>query len=290
MSLGQNGYRIKLHEAEVAKGELRPYELLAIDPGGVKGTLPGIPVTEPVFQMKALWVNNSRKNEAEKLGYTVVDPVSVLVTHLTETLRKYSAEVLTRQQTQLLLDQAKKTNPAVVDELTPNLLSLGETHRALQNLLKERVPIRSLPLILEAFADQARISKDVISISEAARRALSRVITAQHQGEDGVLEAHTLSPAWEQKLVASLHKTESGLAITLPPRDMHMLLEAIAETVKKRLPKGTVIICSTGLRHPLRKLLERSLPSLPVLSYEEIWPETQVKILGKIDEPQLSHV
>jgi len=286
VALAPNSYRIKLHEGEVAKGDLRPYELLAINPGSARDGLQGEAVTEPVFCMKAVWIKPAQKPEAERLGYTVVDPVSVLVTHLTETLKKYSAEVLTRQQAQLLIEQTRKTSPAVVEELTPGLLSLGEIHRALQNLLRERIPIRSLPLILEAFADQARTSKDVTGLSEAARRSLSRAITAQHQSEGGLLEVHTLSPGWEQKLLASLHKTDSGLAITLPPRDIHALVESIAGTVKTRLPQGTLLVCSAGLRYPLRRLLERSLPSLPILSYDEIWPEAQVKIMGKIDEPQ----
>ncbi len=286
MMLAPNGYRIKLHEGEVAKGELRPYDMMAINPGSAKGGLAGEEVIEPVFSMNAVWIKPAQKSEAERLGYTVVDPVSVMITHLTETLKKYSAEVLTRQQTQLLLEQTRKTNPAVIEELTPGLLSLGETHRALQNLLRERVPIRSLPLILEAFADQARTSKDISALSEAARRSLSRTITAQHQSGNGVLEVHTLSPGWEQKLLASLHKTDAGLAITMPPRDIHALVNAIAETVRVRIPQGTLLVCSSGLRHPLRRILERSLPSLPILSYEEIWPEAQVKILGKIDEPQ----
>lgn len=286
MTLAPNGYRIKLHETEVAKGDLRPYDLMAINPGSAKGAIAGEAIVEPVFSMQAVWIKPVQKAEAERLGYTVVDPVSVLVTHLTETLKKCSAEVLTRQQTQHLLDQARKTSPAVIEELTPGLLSLGETHRALQNLLRERVPIRSLPLILEAFADQARTSKDISALSEAARRSLSRAITTQHQSDNGMLEVHTLSPAWEQKLLASLHKTDGGIAITLPPRDIHSLVDSIAETVKNRIPQGTVLVCSSGLRYPLRRILERSLPSLPILSYEEIWPEAQVKILGKIDEPK----
>lgn len=285
LNLPSNGYRVTINENEVAKGELKPYELMAINPGSAKG-LAGEEIVEPVFMMKAVWIRPGQKAEAEKLGYTVVEPVSVLITHLTETLKKYSAEVLTRQQTQFLLEQAKKTSPAVVEELTPGLLSLGEVHRGLQNLLRERVPIRSLHVIFEAFADQARVSKDPAALGDAARRALSRTITAMHQSADGSLEVHALSPAWEQKLLASLHKTETGLAITLPPRAVHQLVESIAAAVKARMPQGTVLICSSGLRHPMRKLLERSIPSLPVLSYEEIWPETQVKILGKIDEPQ----
>ncbi len=194
-----------------------PGHLLAMDPGDASGSLAGIPTREPAFGLDAVWVHESARAEAEALGYTVVDAESVIVTHLTETIRSHAAELLTRQDVRALLDRLKETNAAVVEEVVPDALSLGEIQRVLQSLLSEGVPIRDLGTIVEAIGDKARTTRDTSLLSEYARQALGRAITAPHLDDQLRLQAITLDPAIEQEVSTSITQTTDGEYLAMDP-------------------------------------------------------------------------
>ncbi len=283
-SLPANSYRINICSSQVAQGRLEPAMVLAINSGSARKVENREEnALDPVFGLPSIWINKAERDLFERKGYTVVEASSVLVTHVTEILKKYSAELLTRENVSFMLDNVKKRHKAVIEELTPNLLSIGEIHRGLQQLLKENISLKNLPTILEAFADQARISKDSVSLSEAARKSLYRIITEKNLNSEKVLEIFSLSSELEQKLLSNLKKNEGGYFITIPPSEMNRIAEAIAEKVKEKLPEPAVVTCSSTLRYPLRKIMEKALPGVSFISYEEINPDVKVKIAGQIN-------
>ncbi len=217
LGMESHEYVIKIRGSEVTRGRIMPGHLLAMNPGDALGSLSGIPTREPAFGLEAVWVHESGRAEAESLGYTVVDPESVIVTHLTETIRSHAAELLSRQDVRALLDRLKETNAAVVDEVVPEMLSLGEIQRVLQSLLAEGVPIRDLGTIVEAIGDKARTTRDTSLLSEYARQALGRAITAPHLDEQLRLQAITLDPAIEQEVSTSITQTTDGEYLAMEP-------------------------------------------------------------------------
>jgi len=282
--LAPNSYVIKIHGAEITKGNLEPFMLLAINSGTAKRVSNRIEnVFDPVFGLPSLWISKEEKDIFEKNGYTVITPQSVLITHITEVIKNNAHLLLTRQMVSNMIDNLKKRTPAVVDELIPNLLSIGEVHRALQNLLREKIPIKNLSLILESFSDQARISKDTVMLSEAARKALSRNIIEKFLNQENELEIFTINPELEQKLVSNLRKNENGYFITITPDEINLIADSIAKVLKERFIENPVIACSSAIRYPLKKLMEKVLPSINFISYEEINPEIKIKIAGQIN-------
>ncbi len=284
LGMESHEYVLKVRGSEVTRGRIMPGHLLAMDPGDASATLQGIPTREPAFGLDAMWVHDSGRAEAEALGYTVVDAESVIVTHLTETIRAHAAELLTRQDVRALLDKLKETNAAVVEEVVPDTLSLGEIQRVLQLLLSEGVPIRDLGTIVEAIGDKARITRDTNLLSEYARQALGRAITAPHLDEELRLRAITLDPAIEQEVATSITQTADGEYLAMDPPRAQAIVGALRAQVEHASGRGVrpVLLCSARVRRHLRRLIAQAQPHLPVCSYNEIAPGINVETIGVI--------
>ncbi|GAC1323717.1 MAG: flagellar biosynthesis protein FlhA [Thermoleophilaceae bacterium] len=285
IGLDSHEYVVKVRGAEAARGRTLPGHQLAMDPGDAIGQLPGVPTTEPAFGLPATWIADGSRAEAEALGYTVVDPESVIVTHLTEAIRGESYELLTRQETRQLLDQLKVHNAAVVDEVVPDVLSLGEIQRVLQSLLREGVSIRDLGVIVEAIGDKARLTRDPALLAEYARQALGRNITAPYLGADRRLRAITLDPALEQEVAESIAQTSDGEYLAMEPARAQALVTALNAQVDGAVALGSrpVLLSSARVRRHLRRLCEQALPQLAVCSYNEIVPGIKVEAAGVVE-------
>ncbi len=284
LGMESHEYVIKIRGSEVTRGRIMPGHLLAMNPGDALGSLSGIPTREPAFGLEAVWVHESGRAEAESLGYTVVDPESVIVTHLTETIRSHAAELLSRQDVRALLDRLKETNAAVVDEVVPEMLSLGEIQRVLQSLLAEGVAIRDLGTIVEAIGDKARTTRDTSLLSEYARQALGRAITAPHLDEQLRLQAITLDPAIEQEVSTSITQTTDGEYLAMEPTRAQAIVTALRGQVEHATARGArpVLLCSARIRRHLRRLIAQAQPHLAVCSYNEIAPGVDVETVGVI--------
>jgi flagellar biosynthesis protein FlhA len=292
LGMESHEYVVKVRGSEVTRGRIMPGHLLAMDPGDASGKLAGIPTREPAFGLEAVWVHESARGEAEALGYTVVDAESVIVTHLTETIRAHAAELLTRQDVRALLDRLKETNAAVVEEVVPDALSLGEIQRVLQSLLAEGVPIRDLGTIVEAIGDKARTTRDTSLLSEYARQALGRAITAPHLDERLRLQAITLDPAIEQEVSTSITQTTDGEYLAMDPPRAQAIVTALRAQVEHATARGSqggrgagrgpVLLCSARIRRHLRRLIAQAQPHLAVCSYNEIAPGIDVETIGVI--------
>jgi len=284
LGMESHEYVVKVRGSEVTRGRIMPGHLLAMDPGDAGGKLQGIPTREPAFGLDAVWVQESARAEAEALGYTVVDAVSVIVTHLTETIRSHAAELLTRQDVRALLDRLKETNAAVVEEVVPDALSLGEIQRVLQSLLSEGVPIRDLGTIVEAIGDKARTTRDTSLLSEYARQALGRAITAPHLDERLRLQAITLDPSIEQEVSTSITQTTDGEYLAMDPPRAQAIVNALRAQVEHATGLGArpVLLCSARIRRHLRRLIAQAQPHLAVCSYNEIAPGIDVETIGVI--------
>ena len=278
-----NAYIIKLKGIEIARGELMLDHYLAMNSGTVFEEVPGIETTEPAFGLPALWISENEREQAELNGYTVVDAVSVLATHLTEIIKQHAAEILGRQETQNLLDNLQKSNGALVDEVVPNLLSVGEIQKVLANLLSERISIRDMSTILEVLADYGTVTKDTDILTEYVRHAMARHITQQNV-QNGVLPCITLDPAIENKIAGSVQRTEHGSYVSLDPESMQKLLLALEEELKKLTNQGyqPIVLTSPTVRPYFRNLVERSIPGLIVLSHAEIEQNVEIQILGVV--------
>jgi flagellar biosynthesis protein FlhA len=285
IGLDSHEYVIKVRGAEVARGRTMAGHQLAMDPGDAVGQLPGLPTTEPAFGLPAIWIADAQRAEAEALGYTVVDQESVIVTHLTESIRGEASELLTRQETRQLLDQLKEHNAAVVDEVVPDVLSLGEIQRVLQSLLREGVSIRDLGVIVEAIGDKARLTRDPSLLAEYARQALGRQITAPFLGPDRKLRAIALDPMIEQEVSESITATSDGEYLAMEPNRAQALVTALRDRtdIASTLGSRPVLLCSARVRRHLRRLAEQSIPQLAVCSYNEIAPGIRVETVGVVE-------
>jgi flagellar biosynthesis protein FlhA len=285
VGLDAHEYVVKVRGAEVAQGRILAGHQLAMDPGDAVGQLQGVPTTEPAFGIPATWIPDAARAEAEALGYTVVDRESVIVTHLTETIRANAGEMLTRQDTRQLLDQLKETNAAVVEEVVPDVLQLGEVQRVLQNLLREGVSVRDLGTIVEAIGDKARVTRDPSLLAEYARQALGRAITAPHLDTERKLRAISLDPMVEQEVSDSIAQTADGEYLVMEPSRAQMLVSQLKEQVDGSLAHGgrPVLLCSARVRRHLRRLCEQALPQLPVCSYNEVMPGIRVETVGVVN-------
>jgi flagellar biosynthesis protein FlhA len=279
LQLGTNEYRFLLKGNPIANGQLMPGHWLAMNASNSKNTLKGVPTIEPVFQLPATWVTDVERKAAEVAGYTVVDAASVLVTHLSETVRRHCHEILTRQDVQLLLDHLKQTNPAVVNELIPALLTVGQVQHVLQNLLAEGISIRNLAGILEKISDYAGQTKNPDELSEYARRALAPQITKPFQSDNGSLRAITMDPRLEQQLAQGLRQSPTEVALVVEPRLARHLMGMLTKLVQQMLASGQppVVLCSPALRLAFRRFFETTFTDLAVLSYSEIPPRVQVQ-------------
>ncbi len=285
LDLDSHEYMFKVRGSEVARGRIMAGHLLAMDPGDALGKLRGIPTTEPAFGLPAIWVHQSQHAEAEALGYTVVDGESVIVTHLTETIKTHAASLLTRQDVRSLLDQLKQSNEAVVNEVVPDMLSLGEIQRVLQALLSEGVSIRDLGAIVEAAGDKARLTRDPSLLAEYARQALGRSITAPYLDANRTLHAITLDPTIEHEVVTSITQTTEGEYLAMEPARAQAVLTALRAQSENAVSRGgmrPVVLCSARVRRHLRRLVEQTLPHLAVCSYNEIASGISVETIGVV--------
>jgi flagellar biosynthesis protein FlhA len=282
MQLPPTAYVIKIRGVDMARGEIIPNYYLAMDSGIVAEPIEGIPTTEPAFGLPALWINENQRDEAEIAGYTVVDPPSVLATHLTEVIKQHAYELLGRQEVQALINNIKEEYNVVVNELIPNLMSIGEVQKVLVNLLKEGIPIRNLVTILETLADYSPGTKDPEMLTEYVRQALSRQMTKMVQGDDGIIRVITLDPGLEQVLLKMQREANNGY--TLDPRMIQKIYDKLGELVKEVTSSGyqPVILCSPAVRLGFRKLTERLSSKLLVLSYNEINPDAEVHSVGVV--------
>ena len=285
VGLDAHEYVVKVRGADVAQGRILAGHQLAMDPGDAVGQLSGVPTTEPAFGIPATWIPDGARPEAEALGYTVVDRESVIVTHLTETIRAHAGEMLTRQDTRALLDQLKETNAAVVEEVVPDVLQLGEVQRVLQALLREGVSIRDLGTIVEAIGDKARLTRDPSLLAEYARQALGRAITAPHLDAERKLRAISLDPNIEQEVSDSIAQTADGEYLVMEPSRAQALVSALKGQMENALAQGgrPVLLCSARVRRHLRRLCEQALPQLPVCSYNEVMPGIRVETVGVVE-------
>ena len=279
LQLGNNEYRFVLKGNPIAQGQLMPQHWLAMNATNSKAVLKGIPTVEPVFQLPATWVTEVERKNAEVAGFTVVDSPSVLITHLSETVRRHCHEILTRQDVQSLLDNLKLTHPAVVNELIPAQLSMSAVQRILQNLLAEGISIRNLAGILEKVGDYATVTKNPDELSEHARRALMAQLSKPFTTETGTVRAITIDPKLEAQLAQGIRQSASEIALVIEPRLARHVIDSLSKLIQQMLAAGQqpMVLCSPTLRLAFRRFFENTFNDLAVLSYAEIPPRVQVQ-------------
>lgn len=284
IQLQPNEYVIKIRGNEVARGELLLDHYMAMSPGVEDESITGIETTEPAFGLPALWIGEDMKDQAELSGYTVVDPPSVVSTHLTEVIKAHAHELLGREETKQLVDHLKESYPTLVEDVTPNPLSLGDIQKVLSNLLKENVSIRNLPVIFETLAEYGHLTKDMTLITEYVRQSLSRQITKQYAPEGETLYVATLSAQVEKTISEAVQQTEHGNYLSLPPEESQKIVEAIHQEAERlsQMGRSPIILCSPAVRMYVRQLTERVLPQVPILSYNELEPNVEVQSVGVV--------
>ena len=256
---------------------------MAMNPGMVEEEIEGIKTTEPAFGLPATWINETQRDRAEMLGYTVVDPPSIIATHLTEIVKKFAQELTGRQEVQTLIDNVKQNYPAIVDELVPKVMTVGEIQKVLTNLLKEGVSIRDMVTIMETLADYAPVSHDPDILTEYVRQALGRAISKKFIN-DSKTSVITLDPKLEQVIMDSVQKTEHGTYITLEPGTSNNILSSLSKQVQKlsQLGQQPIVLASPIVRLYFKRLSEQSVPGLVVLSYNELDPSVEVQSVGMV--------
>ena len=285
IQLKPNEYIIRIKGNQVAKGEIMLDHYLALSPGIDDNSVVGIETVEPAFGLPALWVTEENKEIAELSGYTVVDPPSVVATHLTEVIKRHAHELLGRQEVRALIDNVKETAPVLVDELIPGLLSIGDVQKVLQKLLREKVSIRNLPSILEALADHAVYTKDPDVLTEYVRQAMSRQITLQYTEPGQPLRVLTAGPGLEKAISERIQQSEQGSYLAMEPEMTQRIYQAMSSEVSKMVNSGQqpIILTSPAVRMYLRQLLDRMMPDVPVLSYSELEPHVEVQSVGMVN-------
>jgi flagellar biosynthesis protein FlhA len=285
MRLKAGEYSILLKGNDVAKGELLTNYYLAMNPNAIEEKIDGIPTREPTYGLPALWIKEDVKEHALTKGYTVVDLATVLTTHLSEIVKQHCHEMLGRQDVQQLLDTLKETHPKVVEELVPNLLPLGGVVRVLQNLLREQVPIRDLLAICETLADWAPVTKDLDILTEHVRHALARTITKMHLTAEGTIGAITLGNSLETAISGALQQTEHGVFLSLDPKMAQQMMNNLAVSLEKlsSLDYQPVVMCSSQIRHYVKQLVDRFMPRVTVLSYDEILSNVEIQSLDVLE-------
>jgi len=277
-------YSILLRGNEVARGELFLGSFMAMDPGGAKGKIEGITTREPTYGLPAVWIKEKQKERAMAGGYTVVDPATVLVTHLSQIIKTHAHELLGRQEVQGLMDTLKESHPKVVEELVPGLMSLGAVGKVLQNLLREQIPIRDLITILETLADWASAVKDTELLTEYVRQALSRTITKMYQSRDGNIPVLTLHQNVERALGGALQQSDQGGFLNIDPTLAEKIIGSVAKNLEKyaAIRQQPVVVCSSRIRSHFKRLLDRFIPNVAVLSYNEILGHVKIHSIGTV--------
>jgi len=284
IQLNPNQYIIKIKGIQVTEGEILFDHYMAMNPGYVTEEITGIPTFEPSFHLSAIWITESQRERAESLGYTVVDPPSIIATHLTEVIKSHIAELLTRQDVQNLVNNIKETNPALVEELVPKLLGLGEVQKVLQNLLQEGISIRDLLTIFETLADHASTSRDTDVLTEYVRQSLRRAISTKYFPANEVTNVVTLDPKVEQDIMSSVKQTEQGAYLTLDPEKTKSIMDSVETEIAKleNMGKNPIIITSPIVRMYFKKLTEDYFKDLIVISYNEVESNVELQSVGMV--------
>jgi flagellar biosynthesis protein FlhA len=284
LQLNSSEYQILLKGVKIAGAELMINHYLAMDPGDISRKIEGVETVEPAFNIPAVWIPEERKEEAKLSGYTVVDDATIMATHLTEVIRKHASELLGRQEVQNLLDNLSRSYPKAVEELVPNLLSLGIVQKVMQNLIRERISIRDLLTIVETLADYAVLTKDPDLLTEYVRNKLSRSIINPYIGEDGFLKLITMDPGVEDLLLQGVQKAEHGSYLSIDPKIADSIIASIKQEAEKAMSKNIqpILLTSPLIRRHLKKMVEYFIPSLMVLSQSELLSDIGFKSIGKV--------
>ena len=284
IQLNPNQYVIKIKGIQVSEGEILFDHYMAMNPGYVEEEITGIPTFEPSFHLPAIWITESQRERAESLGYTVVDPPSIIATHLTEVIRSHIAELLTRQDVQNLVNNLKESNPVLVDELIPKLMGIGEIQKVLQNLLEEGISIRDLVTILETLADHAAVTRDPDILTEYARQGLKRAISSKYFTVGEVTNVVTVDPAIEQEIMNSVKNTEQGSYLSLDPERSKKIVEALGNELKKLedMGKNPIVITSPIVRMYFRNLAKDYYKDIIVISYNEVESNVELQSVGMV--------
>lgn len=290
IALEPTAYEIRISDHTVAKGKLETDMFLAMDSGTTQTPIEGIKTTEPVYGLPALWITKANKEKAELSGYTIIDPESVFITHLSETLRKHAHELVTREDVQVLVDRLRKTQPSLVGEVIGEVISIGLLQRVLKNLLANSIPIKELTAIIESLGENAPKTKNADTLTELARKSLSRTITELYKGQNGKVQAITLEPALEHQMTASLQQQPNGIMNLSLNADVAMQISRNIAMAWKRLMEGgaekVVLLCDSRLRASLASMLARTVPPLAVIAYDEITLSAEVEPLETINVEQ----
>ncbi len=284
IQLNPNQYIIKIKGIQTSMGEILFDHYMAMNPGYVEEEITGIPTTEPAFQLPAIWITEGQRERAESVGYTVVDPPSIIATHLTEVIRQHIAELLTRQDVQSLVDNLKESNPSIVEELVPKLLGLGEIQKVLQNLLSEGISIRDLLTIFESLADHATATRDTDLLTEYVRQSLKRAISNKYFAGSNMVSVLTLDPKLEQDIMASVKQSEQGAYITLDPERIRAMLDNLKKGINKleELGASPIVLTSPIVRMYFKKLTEDYYRDLVVVSYNEVESDVELQSVGMV--------
>ena len=284
IQLNPNQYIIKIKGIQVSEGEILFDHYMAMNPGFVEEEISGIPTFEPSFHLPAIWITESQRERAESVGYTVVDPPSIIATHLTEIIRQYLADLLTRQDIQNLVNNVKETNPSLVEELVPKLLGLGDIQKVLQNLLKEGISVRDLVTIFETLADHAASTRDTDILTEYVRQSLKRAISNKYFPVNETTSVVTLDPSLEQEIMGSVKQTEQGAYLTLDPDKTKSIMASVESEVGKleKLGKNPIVITSPIVRMYFKRLTEDYFKDLVVVSYNEIDSNVELQSVGMV--------
>ncbi len=284
IQLNPNQYIIKIKGIQVSEGEILFDHYMAMNPGYVEEEITGIPTFEPSFHLPAIWITEGQRERAESLGYTVVDPPSIIATHLTEIIRQYIADLLTRQDVQNLINNLKESNPSLVEELVPKLLGLGEVQKVLQNLLREGISIRDLLTIMETLADYAPATRDTDILTEYVRQSLKRAISTKYFPNHETTNVVTLDPKVEQEIMGSVKQTENGAFLNLDPNRSRAIIDSVGKEVQKleNLGKNPIIITSPIVRMYFKRLTEDYYKDLVVVSYNEVESNVELQSVGMV--------
>ena len=284
LQLQPNTYKIKLQGVEISEYQLFADKYLAMDPGDTFEDIEGIDTEEPAFGTPAIWIEAEQRERAEMANYTVVDPGSVMATHLTEVIKSHAYELLGREEVKKLVDNVKEENQAVVDELIPDLMNLGEIQKILQNLLWENIPIKNLVLILETLADHAARTKDQTILTEYVRQGLSRQISNQFTDQENNLNVFTIDPQKEEKLANSLEQSDQGNYLSLQPAEAQNLINNIVQQAKQLLEQGKepILLTSPMIRRPIKEMVHRTFSDLTVLSFNELESDVELQVQGVV--------
>ncbi len=284
IQLNPNQYIIKIKGIQVSEGEILFDHYMAMNPGFVEEEISGIPTFEPSFHLPAIWITESQRERAESVGYTVVDPPSIIATHLTEIIRQYLADLLTRQDVQNLVNNVKESNPSLVEELVPKLLGLGDIQKVLQNLLKEGISVRDLVTIFETLADHAAATRDTDILTEYVRQSLKRAISNKYFPMNETTSVVTLDPSLEQEIMGSVKQTEQGAYLTLEPDKTKSIISSVESEIGKleKLGKNPIVITSPIVRMYFKRLTEDYYKDLVVVSYNEIDSNVELQSVGMV--------